>query len=521
MVDPEEERDTIRTHQRLRHHHNRLSKDPSGVIRREKAYNPMVPDRSNASKSKNIVPVGYYKSENGEYCKPPPKFIDHNSQQQQQRPAKNNTMQTAPKRSPFNPPNNAESKHHKPSAFKLNPPRDGRSNSSIKDSTRLSSAFSRMLQSPVSFTSVSFHPDPNESSFPQWVERSDEDNCSTSNKRCQRHPQRGRQCHGESLDAPTPQGQSRYPPNKYQGSPCDVNSVAGSFFGEITPTPSEKRAFPHNEGEDEVNHGNGWARSNHHNETSSDPGLFVYPSQDYSTFNTQGVGLPNIVVLQSDQDDNDNPYLSPSCSSSRPPYCIGVRNAGLSHVNGVYLLALPKDEGGDADGPSPPPPPPLYFHDGPPVLLSDNRYYDLCILRIDCPDSPDHVIWFLARVDTDPSCREVKFSDCYYYCRMLRNDDGRGGEGDDGEPCRSPPATGWNVPKLPPGVEMLRITPEPGSSGGVSGVDADWTPREGGESLADPNDHSTDPNYDDQEMNFVSPGMDSGKGSSKTSKYSI
>ena len=69
----------------------------------------------------------------------------------------------------------------------------------------------------------------------------------------------------------------------------------------------------------------------------------------------------------------------------------------------------------------------------------------MCILRIDCPDSDDHIIWFLAKVEVDPVCLDVKFSDCYYYCRMLRNGDGHGGEiagegggGDDGgggAPC--------------------------------------------------------------------------------------
>jgi hypothetical protein len=136
---------------------------------------------------------------------------------------------------------------------------------------------------------------------------------------------------------------------------------------------------------------------------------------------------------------------------------VGVQNAGFSHVNGVYLLAYPKDENGNAivDDEGELDMPPLYFKDGPPTLLSDNRYYDMCILRINCPDSVDHVIWFLARVDVDPDCLDVKFSDCYYYCRMLRTDDGCGGEREGG--CLSPPTRGWNLPKLPKGVEMLSI----------------------------------------------------------------
>lgn len=71
----------------------------------------------------------------------------------------------------------------------------------------------------------------------------------------------------------------------------------------------------------------------------------------------------------------------------------------------------------------------------------------MCILRIDCPDSKDHVIWFLSRVDVDPSCLDVKFSDCYYYCRLLR---------DDNSANDCPPLTGWNIPKVPPGIVIAR-----------------------------------------------------------------
>ena len=71
----------------------------------------------------------------------------------------------------------------------------------------------------------------------------------------------------------------------------------------------------------------------------------------------------------------------------------------------------------------------------------------MCILRIDCPDDPNYVIWFLSRVDVDPSCLDVKFSDCYYYCRMLRNDSGD---------C--PPLKGWNIPKVPPGITIAPST---------------------------------------------------------------
>jgi hypothetical protein len=65
----------------------------------------------------------------------------------------------------------------------------------------------------------------------------------------------------------------------------------------------------------------------------------------------------------------------------------------------------------------------------------------MCILRIDCPESPDFVIWFLSRVNIDPDCLDVKFSDCYYYCRVLRS---RG--------WRVPPTNGWNIPDVQPGA---------------------------------------------------------------------
>ena len=80
------------------------------------------------------------------------------------------------------------------------------------------------------------------------------------------------------------------------------------------------------------------------------------------------------------EDDYGNPFLSPGYSPSSPPLCVGVQRAGVSH--GV-------------------PTPLLYFR---------NRYYDMCIC-IDCPDSGDHVIWFLPKVEVDPACLDVKFSD--------------------------------------------------------------------------------------------------------------
>ena len=72
-------------------------------------------------------------------------------------------------------------------------------------------------------------------------------------------------------------------------------------------------------------------------------------------------------------------------SHNNPSHCVGVQDVDVSH--GV-------------------PTPPLYFRDGSLVLLSDDRYYDMCILRIDCPDSDDHIIWFLEKVEVDPESDE-------------------------------------------------------------------------------------------------------------------
>lgn len=355
-----------------------------------------------------------------------------------------------------------------------------------------------MLLSPVSFTPVKFEPSPSE----------------TFRQSCQ--PCCPPQWSGHA-DGDVPAQQA----NLFNVSPGDVVSVVGSLFGEVTP------AFPYNEEEEQDDawrvSGAPSRRDVEQHETSSDPQLQPYPSAEDCTTSTMGdsqqpsqQGLPKIVVLPVPEDDFGNPFLSPGYSPSSPPHCVGVQHAAVSHVNGVYLLAQP--EGGEGersrDGDAPPPPPPLYFRDGPPVLLSDGRHYDMCILRIDCPDSDDHVIWFLARVDVDPECLDVRFSDCYYYCRMLRNDDGCGGEiagdaGGGGAPCQSPPTRGWNVPKLPPGVEMLRIAQPP-----LSTIDAG----DGGSSflVAEGEDYGlgivprqqSRLNGDGSE--FMSPGVDSG-----------
>lgn len=145
--------------------------------------------------------------------------------------------------------------------------------------------------------------------------------------------------------------------------------------------------------------------------------------------------LPTVVILPVDGE-------SDAGNRDCPPTCIGVQNAGISHVNGLYALAQNNGEEESQQQPharsnNAEDVPPLYFRDAEPILLSDGRYYDMCILRIDCPDSPEYVIWFLSRVDIDPNCLDVKFSDCYYYCRVLRS-----------VGLHAPPMAGWNIPDV-------------------------------------------------------------------------
>ena len=91
------------------------------------------------------------------------------------------------------------------------------------------------------------------------------------------------------------------------------------------------------------------------------------------------------------EDDYVNPFLSPSYNPSSPLHCVVVQDAGVSH--GV-------------------PTPLLYFRGGSPVLLSDDRYYDMCILRIDCPNSDGHIIWFLDLLLHAAERRRARRGDC-------------------------------------------------------------------------------------------------------------
>ncbi len=251
-----------------------------------------------------------------------------------------------------------------------------------RESITLSTAFSNMLLSPVTFEPVSFTP-----------------SVTTD----------GEGDHHKGGDSQT--GDSR-------NLTGDV-SVAGSFFEEVTSRqyPNESRAGQSND-RSNVNAG-------HHN--ICDASEVKPPFKDNPNM------TPSLVFLT----DNDEQTIT-----SFPPPCVGIKDAGVPYVNGVYLLT---NSNSNSENHRSETEPPVYFKDGPPVLLSNNRYYDMCILRIPCPDSPDHVIWFLARVDIDPDCEDVKFSDCYYYCRLLRVE---GVEND------IPPEGGWKIPSVPPGVRL-------------------------------------------------------------------
>lgn len=345
--------------------------------------------------------------------------------------------QHASRGQPFrNPSRERSGKHGHPSRHS---PREPSSNSIWEDRhpsrdhvqptpepTRLSSAFSNMLMSPISFTPASFEPMPSES-FGRLESMEQRENGaigSTSRRRVGSNTSPAR--HFANLS------DSR-----------DIVSVAGSFFDEVTSL--ERNAFISND-DDQISQAHMQCQDNDY---------YTSPQETQPALDNGGESsLPSIVVLPVSEDDLNIPFLP-----NQPPHCVGVQGAMVSHVNGVYLLAYPKDEDGrpllEEEIP------PLYFRNAPPITI-DGKLCDLCILRITCPDSPDHVIWFIAKVDVDPSCLDVKFSDCFYYCRLLSNDDGRGGELAEGLNNNNPPSTGWHVPKLPPNCS--EVLPSPGTS---------------------------------------------------------
>ncbi|KAK1735788.1 hypothetical protein QTG54_013494 [Skeletonema marinoi] len=198
---------------------------------------------------------------------------------------------------------------------------------------------------------------------------------------------------------------------------------SSSFFEEVTPREDTQNV---------PNHQHYRYQEESHEERSN-----AGPHSSLQAPSTHSNSLPTVVVLPVDNEDEGN--------RNGPPTCVGVQNAGISHVNGLYVLAPNNHQDDDEEESSSQPNnptnnpdvPPLYFRDAEPILLSDKRHYDMCILRIDCPDSPDYVIWFLSRVDIDPDCLDVKFSDCYYYCRVLRS-----------VGLYVPPMDGWSVPDV-------------------------------------------------------------------------
>ena len=149
---------------------------------------------------------------------------------------------------------------------------------------------------------------------------------------------------------------------------------------------------------------------------------------------------PTVVVLPLNNEEGEG-------DKGGRPTCFAVQNADISHVNGVYVLNEDESDSDASDAP------PLYFRDGDPILLSDGRYYDMCIMRSACPESPDHVIWFLARVNVDPDCLDVNFSDCYYYCRLLSS-----------VGMHTPPMKGWDVSGMQPDAGVAFPTAAEASS---------------------------------------------------------
>lgn len=315
--------------------------------------------------------------------------------------------------SPREPSSNSirENRHHSRGHVQLTP-----------EPNHLSSAFSNMFMSPISFTPASFEPMPSES-FGRYVQESME--------------------RRENGAIGRRDGSSTHPDRHFANlsDSRDIVSVAGSFFDEVTSF--ERNAFIANDDD----------QSSQVNMPCN--GYYTSPQETQTALDDGGESsLPSIVVLPVSEDDRNVPFIP-----NQPPHCVGVQGAAVSHVNGVYLLAYPKDEDGrpllEEEVP------PLYFRNAPPITIND-REYDLCILRITCPDSSDHVIWFIAKVDVDPSCLDVKFRDCYYYCRLLSNDDGRGGEMEEGLSNNIPPSAGWNVPRLP--ANCSEVLPSPGMS---------------------------------------------------------
>jgi hypothetical protein len=135
------------------------------------------------------------------------------------------------------------------------------------------------------------------------------------------------------------------------GNEISSHSVPGSFFEEVTLEEQSNHLEFTND--DQVLSGEKNSPDYFHSfDGESHRG---YPQEVYST------DLPTLVILPIEEDEETDYFA---------PQCIGVKGAGVPHVNGVYLLATQQN-----DTPGDPPSSPLYFKDAPPTLLEDARYY--------------------------------------------------------------------------------------------------------------------------------------------------
>ena len=193
-----------------------------------------------------------------------------------------------------------------------------------KTRKNLSTAFSNMLLSPVSFENVSFTARPANS-------------LASPSKSIERYQ--------------NPHGAS----NGGNGNNKTDDSIAGSFFDEVT---SQEQSFPRVDKADQFEYHE--RDIVHIQERQEDAQNSIkgeshcgYPQEVYST------DVPNLVILPVQEDDADE---------HAAPHCIGVQGAGVPHVNGVYLLANDQQTSSGSSSP-------LYFKDSPPTLLEDDKYY--------------------------------------------------------------------------------------------------------------------------------------------------
>ena len=177
-----------------------------------------------------------------------------------------------------------------------------------RNGKELSSAFSNMLLSPVSFEHVSFTAVPS-----------------------------------DSFSSPTQQnGHARNMPDQ------PSNQLLSH---EASPQEGQDKCLPNLEDQHQNQHNDNSYLQPYREQCQQSIGESHrgYPQEVYST------DLPTLVILPVQEDNN---------IESSSPHCIGVQGAGVSHINGVYILA---NDGSPSS--------PLYFKDSPPTLLEDDRYY--------------------------------------------------------------------------------------------------------------------------------------------------